>query len=105
MNIRHIFPAAAFGLIALLAASRADQPPAQPEGVEVLARGPVHEAYAEPVNRDPKPGPVIAKQPPEPIEEVPPEEKPEGDSVQWIPGYWAWDDDQNDFLWVSGFWR
>ena len=22
-----------------------------------------------------------------------------------MPGYWAWDDGRNDFLWVSGFWR
>jgi hypothetical protein len=22
-----------------------------------------------------------------------------------MPGYWAWDDDQSDFLWISGFWR
>jgi hypothetical protein len=25
--------------------------------------------------------------------------------VQWIPGYWAWDNDRNDFVWVSGIWR
>ena len=30
---------------------------------------------------------------------MPPEEKPEGDVV-WIGGYWAWDDDRDDFLWV-----
>src|SRR5262249_47519849 len=29
----------------------------------------------------------------------------EGDNVIWIPGYWAWDDDSSDFLWVSGTWR
>jgi hypothetical protein len=23
----------------------------------------------------------------------------------WIPGYWAWDEDRHDFLWVSGVWR
>ena len=23
-------------------------------------------------------------------------------NVAWIPGYWAWDDERNDFLWVSG---
>jgi WXXGXW repeat (2 copies) len=31
--------------------------------------------------------------------------KPQGDNVQWIAGYWAWDTDRQDFLWVSGFWR
>ncbi len=48
---------------------------------------------------------MVPKAPPEPVEEAPPEEKPEGDNVVWIPGYWAWDQDRNDFLWVSGFWR
>ncbi|MFL5341911.1 MAG: hypothetical protein ACJ8F7_17330 [Gemmataceae bacterium] len=102
---RRLFFLAIVGLVAVLPSGRADQPPASPEGVEVLARGPVHEAYAEPVNRQPEPTPVIAKQPPDPIDEIPPDEKPEGENVQWIPGYWAWDDDQNDYLWVSGFWR
>ena len=23
----------------------------------------------------------------------------------WIPGYWAWDDDRSDFLWISGVLR
>ena len=39
------------------------------------------------------------------IDEVPPEYKPEGENVQWIPGYWAWDVAQSDFIWVSGLWR
>ena len=39
------------------------------------------------------------------MDEVPPEEKPEGDNIQWTPGYWAWDEERTDFLWVSGFWR
>src|SRR5581483_726268 len=50
-------------------------------------------------------GPVVTKPPPDPIEEVAPDQKPEGDNVQWISGYWAWDDDRGDYLWVSGFWR
>ena len=25
--------------------------------------------------------------------------------MAWIPGYWAWDDERNDFLWISGIWR
>src|SRR5262249_20927570 len=73
----------------------------QQEGVEVLATGPVHEAYAEPTQTRPQPTPVVSKKPPDPIDEEPPDQKPEGDNVQWVPGYWAWDDDKNDFLWVS----
>ena len=88
----------------LLAINAQAEPQAQDEGIEVLARGPVHEAYAEPIGRAAQATPVIAKQPPALLDEVPADQKPEGD-VQWIPGYWAWDDDRNDFLWVSGFWR
>jgi hypothetical protein len=72
-------------------------------GPEVQTRGPIHEAYAEPVDPKPGPGPVVPKRPPDPVEEMPPDQKPEG-SV-WIAGYWAWDQDRSDFLWVSGFWR
>jgi hypothetical protein len=81
----------------------AAEPPPVPKGVEVLARGPVHEAFATPT-AEAGPTKTVPKQPPQPIEELPPDEKPEGD-VLWISGYWAWDDDKADFLWVSGIWR
>ena len=74
------------------------------EDVQILASGPVHEAFAEAVTLDPEEGIWAPMAPPERIEEIPPREKPEGD-VQWIPGYWAWDDELNDFIWVSGIWR
>jgi WXXGXW repeat (2 copies) len=82
-----------------------DQKPDDANGVEVLARGPVHEAYAEPTDVRPEPMPVIAKQPPDPIQELAPDQKPEGDNIVWIPGYFTWDDEASDFTWVSGFWR
>ena len=91
------------GLQKTLAAQAA--PADAEEGVQVLTRGPVHEAFAETVSFDPQPGIVVPKAPPEAIEEVPPDQKPEGDNVAWIPGYWAWDDERADFLWVSGIWR
>jgi hypothetical protein len=75
------------------------------EGVQVLTRGPVHEAFAETVTYDPEPGVVVSKAPPAAIEELPPDQRPEGANVAWIPGYWGWDDERNDFLWVSGVWR
>jgi hypothetical protein len=71
---------------------------------EVLTRGPIHEAFAEVVSYNPQPGQVVAKEPPKPIEEVPPAEKPAGDYT-WIPGYWAWDHDRDNFIWVTGAWR
>jgi WXXGXW repeat (2 copies) len=73
--------------------------------METLLRGPIHEAFAEPIVFEPKPGLIISKEPPQPIEEMVPEQKPAGDRVTWIPGYWSWDDDRNDFIWVSGIWR
>ncbi len=36
---------------------------------------------------------------------MPPDVKPDGQNVAWIPGYWAWDDGRQDFIWVSGIWR
>jgi len=85
------------------------QPPPPPAGAaedtEALARGPVHEAFAEPVDYRPQPGPVVEKQPPDAIDELPPDQKPDGNDVHWIPGYWAWDGESKDYLWVSGFWR
>ena len=71
----------------------------------MLTRGPLHEAFAEPVVYDPRPGPVVPKEPPQLVEEAPPEQKPEGVNIAWIPGYWAWDDGRNDFIWISGLWR
>jgi hypothetical protein len=79
------------------------QQPADQAGVEVLTRGPVHEAFAEPVVADPAAGLVINRAPPEAVQEMPPADRPAG--AIWIPGYWAWDDDRGDFIWVSGIWR
>ncbi len=87
--------------------SQAPQPvqQADQEGIEPQTRGPVHEAFATPTDADPHPNLIVPKAPPEPIEEAPPDQKPEGQNVLWIPGYWAYDDDAHDFLWVSGLWR
>src|SRR5262245_21755660 len=80
------------------------QEPALQNGVEVQTRGPIHEAFLEPTVRRQGASPVVTQQPPEPIPETPPDVKPEGDPV-WVPGYWGWDDERNEFLWVSGLWR
>jgi hypothetical protein len=82
-----------------------DPPPiaGEVEGIETLTHGPIHEAFAAPTNVDPTPGPLVAKQPPAAIEEEPPALKAEG--AVWIPGYWEWDDEMKDFIWVSGNWR
>jgi hypothetical protein len=69
-----------------------------------LTRGPIHEAFAEVISYNPQPGQIVAKEPPKAIEELPPAEKPEGDYT-WIPGYWAWDQERENFIWVTGAWR
>ncbi len=76
-----------------------------PQGAEVMTRGPVHEAFAGTVSYDPVVGAMVTGRPPEVIDELPPDQRPEGENVTWIPGYWAWDEDRNDFLWISGIWR
>lgn len=79
--------------------------PAADDVATVLTRGPVHEAFAEVITFDPQPGVIVPKAPPDAINEVAPDQRPAGDNVTWIPGYWAWDDEQSEFLWVSGTWR
>jgi hypothetical protein len=74
-------------------------------GIEIQARGLIHEAFAQPIDSQPAPGPVVPKEPPPPVPEEPPEYQPKGDNIKWIPGYWAWDADRNDFLWISGTYR
>jgi WXXGXW repeat (2 copies) len=105
--IRFLF-ALSLGLSPCLGAG-ADEPPdgapAETKGVEVMARGPVHEAFASPSDPQPQAPPVVTKEPPDPVDELPPEQRPEGDNVQWVPGYWGWDEEASEFLWLSGFWR
>ncbi len=82
------------------------KPLEQEKGIQVENRGPVHEAFANPgAPVRGKEGVFADKAPPPPVPELPPEEKPSGDNVQWISGYWQWDLEKKDFVWVSGFWR
>lgn len=78
---------------------------ADQQGVEAMARGPVHEAFAAAVAYNPTAGIMVKKAPPAAIEERPPDQRPDGDNVAWIGGYWGWDEDIDDFLWISGVWR
>src|SRR5262245_25054518 len=61
----------------------------QEPALEELARGPIHEAFGQPVTFNPEPGVILDKKPPDPVEEMPPDQKPEGENVVWIPGYWS----------------
>jgi hypothetical protein len=73
--------------------------------LEVLTRGPIHEAFAKPGAANSVADIEVTRQPPSAIEEMPPTVKPTGKNVAWIPGYWSWDVDRKDFIWVSGVWR
>ena len=95
----------ALGTISWATGSLAGQDADPNEGVEVLARGPLHEAFAAAMTFSPQARLTVKTAPPEAIEEMPPDQKPEGDNVAWIPGYWGWDDEREDFIWISGVWR
>jgi hypothetical protein len=85
----------------------AQQVPATPveEQPEVLTRGPVHEAFAEPVGLTTDEGMVAPRRPPADVAEEPPTQRPQGSNIVWVPGYWAWDADRDDYIWVSACWR
>lgn len=99
MKHRFVLPVFAAGALAITAFAQ------DKTGPEVLGRGPLHEAYAQPWQQNPAPNQAIGQKPPEPVPEEPPLEKPEGKNVQFIPGYWQFDTDKKDFVWISGFWR
>src|SRR5438477_7026800 len=90
-------------------AAQADRgaPPPVPsqEQPEVLTSGPVHEAFAEPINGQDVDDFVAPTEPPADIEEMPPSERPEGEHYVWVPGYWSWDTDRTNYVWVTGCWR
>jgi hypothetical protein len=86
--------------------SNASPPPVpSQEEPEVLNEGPIHEAFAQPVDLNPQAGIIAPNEPPADIKENPALEKPKGSDYVWIPGYWAWEPERKDYIWVSGCWR
>lgn len=118
MTRRHLFAAgtclSASAAVLLLAGIRSAAqtqqglPPERGNEVaegEVLTSGPMHEAFAKALPANPEPGIVVPHQPPEPIEEIPPDQRPQEEEAVWIPGYWGWDENHKGFVWISGVWR
>ncbi len=104
--MRCLYFVAAIGLGAI-AEAQVPEPPAVATELqtEPLLRGPIHEAYAEPLV-NPEEDPFVAPlEPPPPVEEVPPQIDADDPSMTWIDGYWSWDDERQDFIWISGVWR
>jgi len=63
--------------------------PIPEEDIQVLASGPIHEAFAEAVVLDPEPGIVVPKAPPALIEEIPLNQAM--DFLQELgQGMWCW---------------
>ena len=99
-----------FGSVAVLSLMLLGTAPAfgqyvDEDGLQVLTQGPMHEAFAQVAMSGPSAGIIVSRSPYAPIDEIPPEHRPEGADVAWIPGYWAWDEDRDDFIWISGVWR
>lgn len=88
-----------------LPAPHAEQVLPPPAGVSVMEKGPIHESFAETILFDPAAGAIVPKAPPAPVPEVPAAERPNDPTALWISGYWAWEEDRQDFVWVSGVWR
>ena len=73
--------------------------------IEPLTRGPVHEGFAEMAELTPQPTRPVPGQPPQPINELPADVRPDSPDAEWLPGYWGWDTDRKGFIWISGVWR
>jgi hypothetical protein len=75
------------------------------EDVEVQTSGPVHEGFATPTVFEESSEPYyVDVDPPTLIEEVTPQERPAGDT-EWVPGYWSYEDETRQWMWISGTWR
>jgi hypothetical protein len=79
--------------------------PAADSRVSVVERGPVHEGFAEPAAHVRGKGVTAPKAPPPPVDELAPEPTLAVGGVKWIPGYWHWDAERADFVWVCGCYR
>ena len=95
------------GLLTILglASLGTSQDPVLQDPIQIQTSGPLHEAFAQPIDAQGAPGPIVPKEPPPMIPEDPPEQKPAAENSQWHSGYWAWDAQKQEFLWVTGVHR
>jgi hypothetical protein len=105
LSLLAILGGAGYGVAQAPDANTPPPDPIAPQPIEPQTRGPLHEAIAQPLDPSPQPGQLVPKEPPAPIPELPPDEQPDGKNLQWMPGYWSWDADRNDFVWISGVYR
>lgn len=72
---------------------------------EVLLRGPVHEAFAQPVAIERAASLALDVKPPAPPAEYPSAVRPARADSVWLPGYWAWERADERYVWIPGIWR
>ncbi len=99
-------PTAADTSAATTASDVIDRDASKDLGYRELLQGPVHEAFASHADSGSIVNPrVYPEKPPADVREQPPEARPDGDKLLWIPGYWSWDDHVAKYVWVSGVYR
>jgi hypothetical protein len=75
----------------------------EPDGpIRAATAGPLHEAFLSPA-KDGTPR-KVSQPPPAPITERPGVDT-NNPEAQWLKGYWEWDTERKDFVWVTGTWR
>ncbi|NNE00473.1 MAG: BcpO-related WXXGXW repeat protein [Pirellulaceae bacterium] len=108
-------PTAADTSAAAAASDAIDRDATNELGYRELLQGPVHEAFAPHTETGAQVDPrVYGEKPPADVREQPPEDRPEGNNLLWIPGYWSWidvgaevggDGGNGKYVWVSGVYR
>ncbi len=79
-------------------------PPDVADDPQPLSHPPRHEVFAASLGINSPPTFSVVYPPPQALPELPPETKPDGADVVWVPGYWTWDTHRDNWLWVSGVW-
>ncbi|HVA47213.1 MAG TPA: hypothetical protein VNH11_12665 [Pirellulales bacterium] len=97
--------AALMFMTAVVPTTRAVSAAGRPSEAAVPVRGPIHEAFAQPLSGAETPGTVFDGRPPPPLAHTPPATKPGIAAAAWIPGYWGWEPAMGDLVWVPGVWR
>jgi hypothetical protein len=82
----------------------AAMPPADADNVRPEDRVLAHEAVEPRDSRSRSARQLVRKEPPAMITERPSSRSADR-KAQWVPGYWDWDQAQNDFVWVGGTWQ
>jgi hypothetical protein len=78
--------------------------PAEETPAPAPASASPHEVFASSLGLNSAQVVSVLYPPPAPLTELPPEARPAGEDVVWVPGYWLWDLSRDDWVWVNGVW-